>query len=195
VVADEVKSLSQEITTLSEEMERKIGDIVKSVNASHKTLQEVATIDMTENIMVRDQIDGMMQGILQQNQELTTVLNEAAASSRQTSTAISGMVMSIQFEDKVSQIIGNTMQVLSVLEQITNGYQAVAHRSLPEGVRLEIDAELCDRITKSFKLSEYNKLFLNNLQSHQSRVTIPESIFSSVLASAQVREEEEIELF
>lgn len=193
VVADEVKSLSQEITQLSEEMERKIGEIVRSVNMSHETLQQVATIDMTENIMVREQIDSIMHSILEQNRDLTGVLNRAAASSRSTSESISGMVMSIQFEDRVTQVLGNTVEVLGVLEQIELGFHMAAQRIMPPNERMEVDAELCDRIIKGFKLSEFNKLFVDYLRSHHESVGLPDRIMQ---AADEVHvEEEEIELF
>ena len=196
VVADEVKSLSQEITALSEEMERKIGDIVNSVNSSHLTLQKVATIDMTENIMVRDQIDIMMKSILAQNEELTVVLNKAAQSSRATSASIGGMVMSIQFEDKVSQAISNTVEVLGVLSQIETGFQEAAHRALAGEGRLPVDADLCDRIIKGFKLSEFSNKFVANLQSAESKVIIPQLQTATLSAGASGgADDEDIELF
>jgi methyl-accepting chemotaxis protein len=173
VVADEVKDLSQQITLLSEEMEKKIGDIVSSVNMSHLTLQKVATIDMTENIMVRDQIDNMMGSILDQNNQLSDVLSRAAASSRETSAAISAMVMSIQFEDRLSQVLGNVVEVMNVLENIEKGFQNAAIRQVGTAQAWAVDEELCGSIIRGFKLSEFSNRFVSALMKFEGDVALP----------------------
>jgi methyl-accepting chemotaxis protein len=191
VVADEVKSLSHEITVLSEEMERKIGDIVNSVNNSHATLQKVATIDMTENILVRDQIESMMNSILAQHEELSQMLQKAAASSRSTSSSIAGMVMSIQFEDRVAQAIANTVDVLHVLESVEKLNQEKAHHLLQSDAELFADEDVYHSIVAAFKLSEFNNKFIKNLQGINPDVVVPKAQLSVVPAE----DEEDIELF
>lgn len=198
VVADEVKALSQQITTLSEEMERKIGDIVNSVNQSHGTLQKVATIDMTENIMVRDQIDSMMASILNQNTEMSGVLESAASSARNTAMAISAMVMSIQFEDRLSQVLGNVVEVVGILENITKGFQAAAVRQVGSASMMSVDEDLCRSITGAFKLSELNHNFIGHLQSYASNVALPSSLVHAVQSSSSAsagNDNDDIELF
>ncbi len=203
VVADEVKELSQQITQLSEEMEKKIGDIVSSVNNSHLTLQKVATIDMTENIMVRDQIDSMMNSILEQNNELSDVLGRAAESSRQTASAISAMVMSIQFEDRLSQVLGNVVDVLGVIENIQKGFQTAAIRQVGSAQTWAVDEELCSSIIRGFKLSEFSNHFVNSLMKYADDVKLPPLKTGTVAvvaggdvsSSAAAQDDDDIELF
>ncbi len=197
VVADEVKSLSQEITALSEEMEAKIGDIVSSVNQSYETLQQVATIDMTENILVRDHIDSLMSNIMQQNDNFKEILGASAENSRETARSISGLVMSIQFQDRTSQMLMNTVAVMKLLEQVIRGFQSVAARHDDVGGEVVMDELLFRKVYDEFRISELQKHFIESLRDLENMVRLPDAVFSAVHdAKSHVENDEgDIDLF
>lgn len=192
VVADEVKSLSHEITELSQEMENKIGEVVSSVDNSHGTLKKVASIDMTENIMIKQRIDSMMDAILVQNKNFGAVLHETARNSKETANKISEMIMSMQFQDRVSQqmhnialSLGETLQVLRTLHEMALTSHAAAQSH---------DTVLLDRILGEFKLSDLKDMYLKHLQQEAPHMPLPDHVLQANNAAAE-EEEDDIELF
>lgn len=112
VVANEVKVLSSEIAKLSEQMRQRTSIIMRSVVDGFSVLKEVATTDMNANIMAKDTLEAMMQGLVKQNDKSREVMQKSAASSRDISTTIQSMVMDLQFQDRNSQICENAALML-----------------------------------------------------------------------------------
>jgi len=177
IVADEVKCLSKEIKTLSYEMQSKIGMVTDSVLKSYSTLSNVATIDMTDNIMIREKISVLMDSILSQNKEFTVVLQEAANASNSISQTISHMVVGMQFQDKASQHIDSSIAVIKLMAEIF-GEMKKDSSSLVESLGKpspDPDVTLTKKVTEQFKLSELQQLFLKSLMEHHL-ITDPSDI-------------------
>lgn len=164
VVADEVRMLSKEIAQLSEEMSGKIGEVVHSVTNSYTTLNEVATVDMSDNILVKEKISGIMDSIMTQSDRMSKVMNENAKDSEEASKAISAMTMEMQFSDRASQYIGNAVGVMKIIMQNTSLHKENAIKSI--GVKLsnaDVDKKLVDAILSSLTLSQMKKAFIGYL--------------------------------
>lgn len=126
VVADEVKSLSREIAELSEEMRQKIGSVTKSVKEGYHILEQVATVDMSDTIVIQQKIDSLMSSMLTQNTEAQKVLQETAEASQKASSTISSMIVEMQFQDKASQNIGNAVNVMQRMHDTMETWQHYA---------------------------------------------------------------------
>ncbi|MCE2992634.1 MAG: methyl-accepting chemotaxis protein [Candidatus Jidaibacter sp.] len=118
VVANEVKSLSRGIEELATGMKDKINNIVVSVKGSHKILEEIATIDMTDNILVKETIGNLMNTLIKRNELLSKVMGNAANNSRDAAKSINSLIMGMQFQDRASQSIHNTIDVLTLIKDI-----------------------------------------------------------------------------
>lgn len=164
VVADEVKELSREIAQLAHEMQHKIGNVVDSVTNSYETLSEVATHDMTENIMVKEKIDAITESILKHNEYLKKAVEENAGESEKIGQDINHVIMNMQFPDRASQYTTNMVNVLHTIVEYTKALQADALVSLKrDAAKMPVDMDLAKRMYEEFKLGAIQDAFVSAL--------------------------------
>lgn len=113
VVANEVKVLSSEIAALSENMRVRTGAIMSSMVDGFSILKEVATTDMSSNILAKETLETLMRGLMEQSEKSMQVMQGSAASSREISNSIQGMIVNLQFQDRNTQITENTVDIIS----------------------------------------------------------------------------------
>ena len=202
VVADEVKSLSKEISQLSEEMGSRIGDVVNSVSDSYKTLNEVATVDMSDNILVKEKIDKIMDNIVEQNNKSMQVMNENAQSSADASKTISSMTVEMQFSDKASQYINNVVNVLGIIMEDTEKHKLMALEVLGVDIaKADIEKDVVNRMLDKLTLSQLKKELVSYLIAEgyiESASEVgQEGLFSSASSPSAEDEEDDddVELF
>ncbi|MFO0388324.1 MAG: methyl-accepting chemotaxis protein [Alphaproteobacteria bacterium] len=112
VVASEVKTLSREVSALSEDMRVRTGIIMKSVTSGFDVLQEVATTDMNSNIMAKDSLDLLMKGLISQSNKAKHIMQDSAHTARDISESIKGMIVNLQFQDRNSQVTENSVDII-----------------------------------------------------------------------------------
>jgi methyl-accepting chemotaxis protein len=112
VVAEEVKKLSSQIGALSNDMSQRTNIIMKSVQAGYEVLQEVATTDMNANILAKDTLEIMMQGLKHQNEKTSDIMQQSVDSSKNIANNIHSMIVELQFQDRNSQITHNAVGML-----------------------------------------------------------------------------------
>lgn len=202
VVAEEVRELSKEIAGLSIEMSDRILDVVRSVETSYTTLNDVATVDMSDNIMVKEKIDMIMDSIIAQSKKITSVMSENAASAKKTADSISGLTIEMQFSDRASQYIGNMLNVLKVIIEETEEHKRNAILSL--GIKLsnsDVNVEVIDRILNGITLSQIKREFIAYLVSEgyiPNAASVGHAELDSVKESGSSKnqsEDDDIELF
>ncbi len=192
VVASEVKTLSQEISTLSDTMSSRTRVIMKSLNDGFAILNEVATTDMSANILGKETLESLMQGLVRQNDESMKVMQASSATSKNISDSIRGMIVNLQFQDRNTQITENAVYVighcLKVFEDILSKEKAMVDSgALPAdapGVQQAVDDLLA-----VIKLGEIRKFYLSMLQ--HSGVVVPSTSLPEDAASG----DEDVELF
>lgn len=62
---------------------------------------------MSDNIMVKEKIDCIMESIMEQSKNISVIMQESADNAKNTSNAISSLTIEMQFSDKASQYINN----------------------------------------------------------------------------------------
>lgn len=193
VVANEVKSLAKGIEELATGMRDKIGNIVTSVKGSHKILEEIATIDMGDNIMVKESIGNLMDSLLKQNEILTVVMQEASQASRKAAESINSMIMGMQFQDRTSQSIMNSIEVIKIVNS------SIEAKGLPDAKNSNVDRDKASLLATAFRLGDLKQAFALHLMEHRNIVTsedIGVNIFnkSSDSGSASANDDD-VELF
>ncbi len=164
VVADEVRVLSKEISELSDEMSSRIGKVVVGVGNSYSTLSEVSTVDMSENILVKEKISLIMESIMSQSQEMARVMHENAESSKESSKAISGLKLEMQFSDKAAQYLDNTLNVIGVIKDHLEKNNTAARKSLGVEVpKSDIEKAIINQIVSKLSLGQFKQDFINSL--------------------------------
>lgn len=164
VVAGEVKQVSAQISQLSSNMRQRISAVTQSVRSGYKTLQEVATTDMTENIMAQEKLNLLMDSMMKQNTRFSSVLNESAQASEKLSRTISGMVVGMQFQDRTTQYIDNSVNLLSDMQKSIEKLKGDSERLIPELSAVTHDKELASHVFNQFKLSEFAQMFNDSLE-------------------------------
>lgn len=187
VVAKEVKQVSAEISQMSNEMRQKIAMVSESVRRSFDTLQEVATTDMTNNILAKEKLDQLMQVMLDQNEKFRGALSITAATSSEVASSITHMIMGMQFQDRNTQNIQNSV---IALEQAMKYLQ---EKDKPRAVlsAAEKDA-LIEKLLSSFTLSEFRHHLLARLMADG---VIGEDHPLALNASSKPSSSSDIELF
>lgn len=160
VVASEVKSLSKGIEELATGMKEKISGIVNSVKGSHKILEEIATIDMSDNIMVKESISSLLNSVIRQNDQLSKVLQEAMDSSRSAADSISAMIVGMQFQDRTAQEIQNCLNVIRTVTDKLKQRQFAIGREAP---KINVDKMDAKMFLNLFKLGDLKEAFTEKL--------------------------------
>ena len=117
VVASEVKQLSGEIGKIANEMGDQIGAVATQLHQSQGTLAEVAGIDMSANIMVKQELEQLMQALLNQSQRVSQIVKESSAAAHGISQQIGHITVGMQFQDRNTQVAQNVGLLLQAVQR------------------------------------------------------------------------------
>lgn len=188
VVAQEVKKVSRDINALSTEMRGRLKEVSVSVRAGYDVLKDVASTDMEGNMMAKDKLDLLMQSLVKQNSSFSTVVHESAEATREISNNISNMVVGMQFQDRTTQYVENSVSLLQHLQDNLGKLIEASQKVLPAGETRDKNEILTEAIAAQFKLSEFAQLFKN----HVNGMPLMEDSSGS---NSNVTNEDDIELF
>lgn len=113
VVADEVRQLAQSINTLSGTIKDQIGSIATGLRDSHGLLQDIATVDVSdESRSAEARVHTVMQTLVAQNSRFAGILQQTAETTQSITADVSGAIVALQFQDLTKQRIENSQTVL-----------------------------------------------------------------------------------
>ncbi|MCF4127265.1 methyl-accepting chemotaxis protein [Methylobacterium sp. SyP6R] len=116
VVADEVRLLAQSINTLSGTIKDQIGSIATGLRDSHGLLQDIATVDVSdESRSAEARVHTVMQTLVAQNSRFAGILQQTAETTQSITTDVSGAIVALQFQDLTKQRLQNSQTVLQGL--------------------------------------------------------------------------------
>lgn len=163
VVANEVRQVSKEVNALSEEMNRNITKVTRSVRKGYDTLQQVATTDMSENINAKEKLDKLVGALLKQNASFREILQGSADATRGLSSTIGGMVMTMQFQDRNSQLVQNAV---NAIKEVEKQIQLLERSDIAE---IDI-SDIIRNMISVFTLSELKAQFLEALPKDMQQI-------------------------
>lgn len=159
VVAHEVGELSEDTESLAHNMSAMIADFITKLKESFALLEKIAAKDLTEQLQNKQSIDASLQAIIQQAQQQKDILENTVNTSNTISTAITKLIMTMQFQDFTRQR----------LDHIRNAHHSVTdkvHSLMAETKNLGIGTSINDvseatinKIIENFSLSELKKQF------------------------------------
>jgi len=164
VVAQEVKQVSRDINDLSVNMRERLIAVGKSVQAGYDVLKDVATTDMSENMAAKSKLDQLMQSMINQNTLFSDVVHNSAEATHEISNNISSMVVGMQFQDRTTQYVENSVGLLAHMQDSIQKLIAESKIALPAGSVPLVDEALMERIANQFKLSEFAQLFKKHIK-------------------------------
>ena len=162
VVAKEVKDVSRHINTLSKQMRERIVSVSQSVRDGYDVLKDVATTDMSDNMLAKERLDMLLDSLIKQNHNFSNVVHASAEATQEISKNISSMIMGMQFQDRTSQYIENSVAVLSHMQDTFRPLIEAARQHVPVH-QPPSDTPLARSITEQFRLSEFAQMFTNSL--------------------------------
>lgn len=116
VVADEVRDLSRSINEVAENIQGRIGDISKGINAGFESLKGIAEVDMTGNLTAKKRIDEGMQQLLAENTEFEEMLARSLETNQAITNDVSNLVQLFQFQDRVNQYLEGMTDVIAEMD-------------------------------------------------------------------------------
>lgn len=193
VVANEVRDLAATVNELSESMKRQISSISSGIRDSYSLLQEIATIDMSEeNIRANTRIKTMMACLVEQSAKYGEVLERTAVATGQVSNDIASAVVGIQFQDRAKQKLENVTAALSVLMSALGDLRAESASSI--GVAENdnsVDQQWIDKMISQCTLGEMRSRFVQHLLNEGGTAT-ETNVYPTADKS---HDEDDIELF
>ena len=161
VVAGEVQELSKATESLSREMQTEIRTVTTGIVEGQSTLQRVATIDMSENIMAKDRLEVLMSALINRSDNLSAIVADAVREAAQISADVDGMVTGIQFQDRTRQRLEHVVDTLQVLGQALEETKARTRAVVPElSGEPGSDVEWVKGLLDNIKMSELRARFV-----------------------------------
>jgi methyl-accepting chemotaxis protein len=171
VIAREIRELSNQTDVSAIDVSHRIKSVDQSVRRSHAVLQEIATIDLSEHIFAKEQLDGLLGGMIAQSHAFTGILTETAQASADLSATIAPLIMGLQFQDRTAQHLTHVIEALGTLGQATEALQEATHAARPGVYKVgEIDQGWLERMVDKQTLGAVRKRFLAQLVSDTSEV-------------------------
>lgn len=140
VVADEVRELSKSVNALSSQLRTQISAISSGLRGSFDILQEIATVDMSEqNLFANERVRAIMAALVGQHERFALTLEASAGTTERFKQDVSAAVVGLQFQDRAKQ------QLQSVIDAIGASVAPVDPTKGADGV--ERIAAILDRCT------------------------------------------------
>jgi methyl-accepting chemotaxis protein len=131
VIAREMKQLALATEQTSAQVRERIDAVTKGVRKGHEVMQEIATLDLSENILAKDRIDALLAGIAAQHGRFGSVLADTATASAEMAGTVGRLITGMQFQDRTKQQIAQVIETLAVLEAATESAQQATDAAMP----------------------------------------------------------------
>ncbi|PTW55060.1 methyl-accepting chemotaxis protein [Breoghania corrubedonensis] len=196
VVAQEVRELAKRVGDMASTLKGQLGSISENLHKTHSLVQDIASLDMSEqNVETNARFTMIMDCIVGQNARLSQFLEDTASTSQDITNDISAAVVSMQFQDRTTQVLQNVGIGLNALATGNTDLESRTKRELPETDKSEaVDGEWARAIASEFSLGDVRARFLNHLQLTVDTAT-PAQGASNSNSAAPSELDDTIELF
>lgn len=123
VVADEVTTLANRSAQAASDINRLVADVQHSTTSAMDKIQQLASIDLTKTLSVKDKLDLMTNAMMERNQILKTNVLQSRDRAQELAKDVNNIVVSLQFQDMTRQRLEH---VVEPLEQMRSHLQALA---------------------------------------------------------------------
>ena len=163
VVANEVRELSKVTQALAATMKSELKGVTDGISHGHATLQRVATIDLSGNILAKDRLEVLMVALVSRNANLETIVADAVKEAGLISADVDGMVTGIQFQDRTRQRLEHVVDTLHLLDRALEEIKSSTTTTLPEQAGAAPDIEWVKKLLERFTMSEMRARFVVHL--------------------------------
>ncbi len=166
VVADEVRDLSGRTNHFSKQIRDALTAMQVHIEEAETAINQMAAQDMNFALTSKSDVEQAMEGIQKMNRRTGESVAELNVIAEQVESSVNQAVMSLQFQDMVTQLLGHVLRRLDILDEVVGDEQKMASvlmdASDPESTVLALDA-LRDHVdTLSQKLSSLKQSVNHN---------------------------------
>ena len=126
VVADEVRDLSGRTSHFSQQIRTSLSDMQVTIDDTEKAINQMAAQDMTFALTSKDDVEKAMIGIEDVNHRTGRAVGELSEIAEQVEASVGQAVMSLQFQDMVTQLLGHVLRRLELLDEVVLDEQKMA---------------------------------------------------------------------
>ncbi len=126
VVADEVRDLSGRTNHFSKQIRDRVGIMQKSIGDAEQAINKMAAQDMTFALQSKQQVESAMSSVEQLNRQTGQTVGELQKIAVAMEQNVGQAIVSLQFQDMVTQLIGHVSKRLDELHQITREMEGVS---------------------------------------------------------------------
>lgn len=161
VVANEVRELSKSTQMLATTMNTELKTISDGLTSSHATLRRIATIDMTDNILVKERLEQLLKAMVERNGSLERIVADAVKESSVIAGDVEGMITGIQFQDRTKQRLEHVVDTLNVIGEAVEDLRSSTAHALPDiAASAAPDAEWVRTLLARYTMSEMRERFV-----------------------------------
>lgn len=143
VVADEVRDLSGRTSHFSLQIRGALAKMQLTIEATEQAINQMAAQDMTFALTSKSDVEVAMTGIEEMNRRTGETVGELNVIAEQVEAAVNQAIISLQFQDMVTQLLGHVKRRLDVLDEVVEDEQQMAlalkNTSDPDGALRMLD--------------------------------------------------------
>ena len=118
VVADEVRDLSGRTNHFSLQIRDSLVKMQSSIDATEQTITQMAAQDMTFMLTSKSDVESTMIGIEALNAKTGETVSELNQIAAQVEASVGEIIVSMQFQDMVTQLLGHIGRRLDLLDEV-----------------------------------------------------------------------------
>ncbi len=118
VVADEVRDLSGRTNHFSQQIRGSLTKMQATIEATERAINQMAAQDMTFALTSKTDVEQAMSGINEMNRRTGETVNELNTIADQVELSVNQAIMSLQFQDMVTQLLGHVGRRLELVDEI-----------------------------------------------------------------------------
>ena len=161
VVANEVRELSRSTQSLATTMKSELKTITDGLATSHATLQRIATIDMSENVLVKERLEMLLRAMVDRSGRLESIVSDAVKEFEVIASDVEGMITGIQFQDRTKQRLEHVVDTLHVVGQAIEEIKSSTLAEVPDlADTSNLDTEWVTQLLARFTMSEMRERFV-----------------------------------
>jgi len=118
VVADEVRDLSGRTNHFSQQIRGSLTKMQTTIEATEQAINQMAAQDMTFALTSKSDVEQAMSGINEMNRRTGETVSELNAIADQVEVSVNQAIMSLQFQDMVTQLLCHVGRRLELIDEI-----------------------------------------------------------------------------
>ena len=176
VIAEEMRQLSQATEKTAQEVGDRIAAVKQGVGRGHAVLHEIATLDLSQNIMAKERMDSLLAGIAAQHALFNEVLAQSAIATAGMAGTVGKLITGIQFQDRTKQHLAQVVAALGVLRDSSWTLRSATEADFPGAIAHDVDRGVLDRIAGAQTLSAVKGRILGELMNSGTQSSGAESL-------------------